>query len=482
MRDIQIPITRNGTTTFLTAGKYCPSDIHVEVAVPSEQIPAYERFATIDDALTGANPGTTGNYGGYTDEDHLRHIVLLTDISSSAVLTLSADCVLHLNGRVLTFTAADTHLNVVAAGKVTIDGSVSGSKITKSVAGGNQRLVSATDTHLTINGGTYSLSVTDGTFCIPIRTESAATKLDMDGCTVLSEGVGNTFAKCAQVYGTINIGNCDFTASSHSNSAIGIHAVVGSTLMIQKSNVDAYTSSGAYVRGVEGSAEGLVGLTDCDISVKAPMQGTVVYGVYTSNSQPSTLHITNCRIEADGCADVGSDVYGVCAVDVSPLCTAVITGGHYKAAREALSIFGTACIDGGVYEGCQHGGGYLCGKVKVKNAAFRNIPYYGNYDWNGNYYGACYCGASTGNADVIFDNCRFEVEDGHSVGYIFTAKYTGTTVYMSNSAITGNTTYTTMRADPGNIIYVGENVSYDTARSTKATIDTTTYANQSFAW
>ena len=153
-----------------------------------------------------------------------------------------------------------------------------------------------------------------------------------------------------------------------------------------------------------------------------------------------------------------------------------------------MSINGTARINGGVYEGCQHGGGYLSSTdVKIKNATFRNIEYTGNCGWGTegeSHHAPVYCGGESTNANIYFDNCQFESKA--KTGSSLTSKYTNTKVYLSNCLFDNNYSYASLRVDASCAIYIGKNVVYyadDVLQNgDNAIFDTTTYADQEFGF
>ena len=240
---------------------------------------------------------------------------------------------------------------------------------------------------------------------------------------------------------------------------------------------------GIICAGDEELAPFLPLIENCKITSKSTKLGAEVLGIGSNGNSV----ITNCHIEADGFSDTDTDgdgtvdVVRVYAVVSSANSDIIINGGYYWGARDALGIVGAARINGGIYEGCQHGGGYMEGSdIMVKNATFRCVEYKGEVGWKDNFHGgAVYCGSSVNNVNVSFDHCRFESNCHATSGVV--AKYTGTEVLLSNCVIDGDFDYD-LRADAGNTIYVGKNVSYETVYENGGTIDTTTYADHEFGF
>lgn len=417
------------------------------------------RYDTIEDALAGTNIAQNGKVATHIIGDNI-NIILLDDIASATTINITKDCTLHLNGKTLSFTAPGAYLNVTTASKVTINGEVAGSEITKNIDnGGNEKLVSATDTVLNIVGGTYSMYGQYSNNCMSIRSESANTKINISGVNVIANNEGTGGARGMQV-----------DAANISDSYV--HVTTGA----------AATNTTVGIIVFESSE-----ISNCKILVASTAAGVQVEGFVAGATTPVT--VSNCHIEADGHGDSEGTVYRVCAISGNAGSSLTINGGYYWGAREALSILGVAHINGGVHEGCQHGGAYLSSTdIKVKNATFRNVEYTGDCGWSDVHYGAVFCGSPSKDANVSFDNCRFESEV--STSHAITAKYTNTNVYLSNSVING-IFGDDLRADATCTIYVGKNVVYDTIGvpvnpddtiTYHGTIDTTTYAGQEFGF
>ena len=410
------------------------------------------RYATIQDAHDGASATADGKVLAYTCGGAL-NIMLLDNLESASVINITKDCTLHLNGKKLTFTAAGAYLNITTASKVTINGEVAGSEITMNLSNGlNDKLVSVTDTTLHMVGGTYSMYGTYATAAIAIRCETTSTRVEMDGCSFNSDIDFAQGAYAVQVYGDCEMEHC---------------------------SINAITRDVKYCYPINtNSKSNTFRIANSSINVKCSKVGGLVRGISVFSKVAT---IENCRITADGYGDVSaSEVCAVCAINSGENTLLTINGGYYYGAREALGIHGEVKINGGVYAGSQHGGGYMSAPaIKAQNAIFRNVEYTGDCGWDDAHFGAVYCGDSDSNADVSFDNCRFESKNHATQG--ITAKYINTKVYLSNCVIDGNFGQD-LRADATCTIYVGKNVEYDTVFENGGTIDTTTYADQEFGF
>lgn len=406
------------------------------------------RYATIQDAHDGASATADGKVLAYTCGGAL-NIMLLDDMESAVAINITKDCTLHLNGKTLSFTAPGAYLKITTASEVTINGEVAGSEITMNIANGaNEKLISATNTALNVMGGTYSMYGTYSTAAVAIRSENTGTKITATGCEIVVDASAAT-AKAMQAKGATALHKCRFDVDA------------------QSSNVVAVSCSSSLT------------MENCYGSARSPSVSAVVSTVYISGNEAT---ITNCHLEADGWSDADGKTIGVWAINaVNKNSIVTINGGYYWGARNGVAILGTGRINGGVFEGCQHGGAYMSGAdIKAKNAIFRNVEYGGTVGWfeGKNYDGAIYCGTDSNAVNAHFDNCRFE--SNHRVPYGIIAKHNGTAVFLSNCAITGTFNYD-LSADSGNTIHVGKNVQYESIYG-DGTIDTTTYADQEFGF
>ena len=404
---------------------------------------SYNKYNTIEDALAETNAAANGKVGTYTDKNGVYNLVLLDDISSAVAIAVTRDCNIQLNGHTISFTASNAYLDVKTASAVSIDGTVLGSKIvncdiTSSV---DEQAVKVTDTHLTIIGGTYALENVNCKSARVIRSATTTTQIDMIGCTVTASGKG-TGTMYAGSFGNGELVNCKYIVDANSTKVQGV------------------------------SAYGKVTMTNCVVNAKTNEQGYTVAGVKANSN--TTLTLVNCNITADG---YGGNIATAITDGIGS--TVNIIGGQYKGARDALSITNKARVDGGLFEGCRNGGGNLTGSdIKIKNAIFRNIPYFGDTEWSADRLRACLLGDSDG-ANVTFDGCSFGA-DGVEVSGGLVCDGTDAKAYISNSNIDAVFTLD-LSAASGNTIYVGQNVKYR-ADKVDGNIDTKTHAGKSFAW
>lgn len=483
----------------------------VGIAINAMMVGGAFRYESIAAALhddTSASGNTVLGY--YCGSKH--HIMLLEDITSTRTITIDRDCVFHLNGHKLSFTAAGAHLDIKTASEVTIDGTVAGSEIDKNVSSSAaEYTLKATGTAVHLIGGKYSMvgSLGSGSRLID------ADDITMAGCVVLYN-VNAVSTMIVGVNGVGEISKCSFDGNNATGVAYGICIMQTGSLTMRQSAIAVKSSTTLTNYGSFGirSLSPSVTLENCVISSVSTEYRTVAYGVglYKSTTATNKLTINNCHITADGWSDTDIDGDGdadfvpVYAISNEPNTELTINGGYYWGARDAISVMGIGRINGGVLEGCQHGGGYMGSEdIKVKNAIFRNVPYKG---WHGLYYaehywfdgsqglgsqghgGAVYCGSEFYAAKVEFDNCLFEVAEGHKASYGVVAKCNNTQIYLSNCEVKGNITSADLRVgkpetpdEINNAIYVGKNVSYRNAWVLpNNTLDTTTYADSEFGF
>ena len=455
------------------------------------------KYNSIEDALNDKNRVANGKVTTHIVGDAI-NIILLDNIASASTINITKDCTLHLNGKKLSFTAPGAYLNINTASVVTINGEVAGSTIMKSgiTSNASEALIAVTGTHLTVKGGSYSMTDMSCTAVIALRSNNATTKIDAVGCEINIDDV-SAYARGAQLMSSATFDDCTISVTSKGQEATGILSYYDQeNQTVTNSRITAYLDSqnskapaGSYACGIVLSAKSSI-IKDCVINAKATGQGAKSIGIGDNGamlgSKDFALTVENCHIEADGYCDCDTnndgekETYGAHAIINAAESSLTINGGYYWGAREALAICGTAYINGGIYAGCQHGGGYMEGvDIKVKNATFRNVEYTGDCGWNDTHFGAVYCGGSAGNAaNVSFDNCRFESEV--STSHAVVAKYTNTKVYLSNSIIDG-IFGSDLRADDSCVIYIGKNVFYN-ASKVSDNIDTTTNAGKEFGF
>lgn len=421
---------------------------------------SYAKYNTIEDALAETNATANGKVATYTDRHGVYQVILLGDISSNVTISVTRDCNLQLNGHKISFTASGAYLDVNTASAVSIDGTKTGSRVelANTTSTKEELVVKSTNTHLTIIGGTYAMKNVTCKGGRVFRGGNLETRIDMTDCTASITGTRST----GKIYGGTlplsKLDNCTF-------------------------DIDVDGASGIDVVGVAAFVNDE--MNNCTMNVKATGQNVLVFGTRTNSS--ATLTLTDCDITVDGMGDytVNGETVSVNlhAVYGNANGTVNINGGRYVAPRDGILIEGKARIDGGVFEGCQHGGAYLSGgDILVKNATFRNIPYYGDHEWSHTRGGACYVGGepdSVANANVKFYKCKFESDDTGSTNGL-RCKGTNCTAYISDSVIEPMFAHDLSVAGGCNI-YVGANVSYRRDK-VEGSVDTTTYAGQSFAW
>lgn len=478
----------------------------------------FSYYSTLSDALTDANNGIIENNDAdnntavaavYTKNGNT-HVVLLKDIEVSSTINITKNITFNLGGNTLTFTASGACLNVNTADSVTIDGRLNGSAIINKVNnGGAELLVASNGTSLTVNGGTYIMDGSYAGVCMPFRGMTASTDIKLYNCTVTAKNTGAGDVCCVWLTGTgsfvrnctltasTNPGNgegyCVFmagtgsvvenstlTASTNTAAAFSIYANQGVTGTVKKCSLNATTVAGnAY--GTQCSQSAQIVFEDCSVNTDAP--NGISYGIY--GLQNSTVTLTDCDVFSD--TDLMSEGNSAGRA-VASEGKVIINDGYYYGAREALisANDGTVDINGGVFEGLQHGGAYFGGKTaKVKNATLRNCDYKGKYDLDEKYhYGSMYIGSNKNECTVYMDNC---VVEGGQYGTVLSSNYSymNTYLYVSNTTFTGSSY--DIRVDGVNDLencghlYVGENVTYNTSDiGTGAVVDLETYSDSAF--
>ena len=172
---------------------------------------------------------------------------------------------------------------------------------------------------------------------------------------------------------------------------------------------------------------------------------------------------------------------GICNNSSSPMQSLTINNCNVKATREALSVHATNLyINGGTYEGIQHGGAYFgCPKAVVKNATFRKWNYDGQFNRNNfhSYNAAFYIGTKNNEVKVYMDNCKLE----NAKNAVLSSNYNYKNTYLYAS----NTAFNNIRIDGANSagnkghMYIGKGTTYQ-SNSGSGELDTVTYVNTEF--
>lgn len=473
------------------------------------------RYNTIEDALAETNSSTLGKILGYYCGNEY-HLMLLDNITITTETPINRDCTLHLNGKTLAISAIGAYLDITAE-NVTIDGAVDGSEMTINLEAlsTKEKIIKATGGVLTLNGGKYSGYGKYQTL-VMFRVDDTKTTLNMNSCVVRADITDTTNFAGIQSKGSFNINNCDFYTKMTRSGAMFIFRTATGSGKVEINNtkvdLDSYETNTGTGRGAmyftQDNFE--ININNCYITVKDWGERVSVYGIYLDKKL--VAHINNCYITADGMSDMPNEqgettAYGVYPISViGTETTAYINNCYCWGGRDGLETRGTTYINGGVYEGLQHGGGYLGGVTRAKNAVFRctnlkpefpisKLSHELGYNSRG---GMCYCGTGTGLSYTSFENCRFENSSKLACSHGLVAKIntgvTKTEVYISNCEVVGANGNGDLRADANCVIYVGENNQYDSILANRAgvgpngegygrgTVDTTTYPDGNYSF
>lgn len=461
----------------------------------------YKQYNSLEDAVAGTNAIDNGKILTYM-YDNILNIVLLDNITATTVININKNCNIFLNGKIITLQNG-AELYVENAPKVTIDGSIAGSEITKTAENETLgRLIYVSNSNCFVHGGLYT---TYGSY-----VNAAPFHIYDDGILTVENAKFNNYVSASTaLYGINNRGNlfmnnCQMINENIIGQAAGISCTATALqTTLKNSTINVRAAAGPLTIGIAVVSPDIT-VERCKISVTCIADNTNVHGIYAivPSSNPAQLNITQCHITADGSTN-GTDSQGnhidksAAAITTSAAASLKLRGGYYWGAREGLSLRGPTEIDGGIFEGCGHGGMYCAGEsFKVKNAILRNVPYTGESDWTGensgnndNYHaGVVYCGSSdeNKNLEIYFNNCRFEAPT--AANNMLIAKYHSTKVYLSNIRMAGNTG-SQLRSDSTCTIYVGKNVisevPYQNGQCTTTTvnggvIDFDTYKDYSF--
>lgn len=313
-----------------------------------------KKYSTIGDALAGSNETTSGTVLAYTLGGVL-NIVLTANIDSSATIDVTKDCAIHLNGHKISF-AAGTNLNLTS-GKLTINGTVAGSEITKDIQrGALEYLINVDSTEkpevdstekpeLRLFGGVYSIhnkETATGNIILIRTAPNKAEKITLSGCTVNMNCSGQAiFGAYIMVDTTID--NCTFnvqvdTCKSKHCNAIGT-AASEAAVTIRNSTVIITGKNAQSVIGVTFGSNGPV-VENCTILSSANTNNAECLGIKTAEVVHS-LTINNCHVNA-----IGQSPESSFAMDVLGSTNAIINNGYYCGGVNAFKLADAAYING----------------------------------------------------------------------------------------------------------------------------------------
>lgn len=422
--------------------------------------------------MAETNSVSVGKIGTYTDNDGVYNIVLLSDITITAEVAIERDCILRLNGYVITEEADGC---ITCAANVKIDGSVKRSGIVRNVDNDYSEtcwLLCSNSGTLDIYKGNYTVTAAANTtpnVSVIWVTKGDESSVFLEDCTIDVTNLGTARTVGCYVYrppGSITVKNCCINASSN-GALYGIRSIMHDCTLI-----------------------------DTTINAAVLTNQTACYGVYYSAvtadgpslSYDGILNVDNCNVTATGEGDKG------CAA-IYVRGTLTVNGGKYFGTREGLAgTHNLSQINDCIFEGCRHGGAYISGSARVQNSIFRITTQRGSlpFDTKGVYYGAMYTGDDV---DLYVDGCTFDADEalegyaGNGIAVSSNWGNTGGVVYLSNTTFTGNHA-SDIRVDRGNVVYLGENVSYRTvsmpnlgdSEKPYGILDKSTYGGIRFMW
>ena len=308
--------------------------------------------------------------------------------------------------------------------------------------------------NIKINGGTFNAkSNTSSTYCV--INYSTNGNIEINGGAFKTKG--NALWSCCISDGSstgenISINGGNFESSTTEGNAFAIHNVKE----VKNADVKAYATN------------------------ESGTNQAIVLGIYLPTD--TSAEISNSNIVADyNYAGTSNDDYSCRGIYAKPNTNLAINNCHVKATREALVLYGAnAYINGGTYEGVQHGGAYFSGeKAVVKDATFRKWDYDGKYNKDNFecYNASFYIGSPDREVKVFMNNCRVE----NATNSVLSSNYNNKNTYLYAS----NTAFNNIRIDGANSngdkghMYVGKGCTYNST-SGSGDLDTTTYSSVEF--
>lgn len=317
--------------------------LSMDVAAPMK------KYSTIVDALSMSNETADGTVVAYEAHSML-NIMLTADIHSSEIIEVTKDCTIHLNGHKLSF-ADGKHLHLTS-GKLTINGTVPGSEISKAIVNGTTENLVKVDgvegTELHLFGGVYSVTGTASSAIIPFHAGTGkVAKMTLSGCT-LNVNCSGLAVYGMQIVDDTTVDNCEFNINDTSaNYPVTAFYIMNTTnkLTIRNTIVDVDAKDGVGAQGINTSSNNCV-IENCKISSTGTGD---VFGIVLPVQNTGSASVNACRIEASG--NASKNVYAIKSVAGTEV---RINGGQYQGTNKALNLLGAAYINGLAVDGATY--------------------------------------------------------------------------------------------------------------------------------
>lgn len=329
-----------------------------------------------------------------------------------------------------------------------------------------------------------------------ITLTSGTNSLTLNNSTVSAESV-STAAKRAAIDSVVNIykGNnsCIINGGKYtvSSKAYGGYGILSKSLTPEKVKINGGEFTASVSEGEGIAIMDINSINNAKVKTYATNDSKThkarAYGIFYGSNFQGNPTVENTTVVADynlESVSVNDDYTckGISVNSSSQISSLTLNNCNIKATREAIgSIFnGNLYINGGTYEGIQHGGAYFsCNKVVAKNATFRKWNYDGQFNKDNfySYNAAFYIGTASREVKVFMDNCKLE----NATNAVLSSNYSCKNTYLYAS----NTAFNNIRIDGANSagdkghMFIGKGSTYKSTSGSGA-LDTTTYSNVEF--
>lgn len=396
-------------------------------------------FRSLRSALNTVTDGTISDTSGDCTEkdagvcvkwENGQYVVTLMDaITENALIEVSENLTLDLNGNSIAFTGTDVGFLIPQGEDIVfrVDGQVSGSSI--SISGGD------CSTAIQINSGTCI--ITGGTY-----TSNAQ-----------NAGTESSPNPCIEVKGNAALEICGATVTA-SDADKGTPCGI-------------YVAENSYLSGV-----------NCDILAAAPY-GLGVHGVH--NLGNAVISDSSMKGYAHYTANKAGTTYASHSRGVYNSGEMTVVDCYVIGTHSGITSVGTLFVDGGTYESYGHGGIYFGGSnttsyIKDATVRWSQMPdgYFDDGVAGTNKAGMYIGGASKRNIVVYADNCQFDAPS-QSIVIRGTSGEQNDVLHISNSTIN---TSAKIRIDANNQLCIGHGNNFTAQHtrsrtSVKGTVETT---------
>lgn len=322
---------------------------------------------------TGAADDDTGAVVRVNTDDTKAILTLLQDVTQAGQLVIDTDVNLVLNGHTLAMSYAGDNITVAQGSIFTIDGTTDGSAVKLIVDGLKAVLVRANDS-LTVNGGSYSVSCTNGS-AVAFASTAACPQMALYNCDISTESGSGTATGVQSLSAVLVHDGVELTANGatatpilHMSTATIRNTEIIATGSAQCIGLSAHPNSNTMLNGVTvlaksetrdaygieiqtGATLSANGINITAVTMTAKEDNRTAVGVY--NSGTCILEDSFILADAKGEIPEGTSSVGILSHGTMT-CINTQSFGTHNALQNNGDLYADRCLLSGV----SHGGLY----------------------------------------------------------------------------------------------------------------------------